>query len=76
MMGVRLSVGMAHITFEEKYPFFLVACTRLYDPLCPSVGRKHFAFFAVWRHFETARDLKRVGLVFPEGYYKLAFIKL
>ena len=24
---------------------FLVACTRLYNPLCPSVGWPHFTFF-------------------------------
>ena len=29
-----------------KHPsLFLVACTRLYNPLCPSVGWSHFTFF-------------------------------
>ena len=50
-------------TYEDNCEFihqqvsFLVACTRLYDPLCPSVGRSvtlsfFSTFYAILSHFK------------------------
>ena len=46
--------------WECSFPQFLVACTRLYNPLCPSVGWlvglsvcwSHFTFFITFSHLK------------------------
>ena len=40
---VGWSVSQANLI--TKSTKLLVACTRLYNPLCPSVGWSHFTFF-------------------------------
>ena len=41
-------------------PFSEFCCTRLYNPLCPSVGRSHFTFFMIlfiWPHCSCPNGL-------------------
>ena len=50
-------------SFFRFCSFFLVACTRLYTPLCPSVGRlvRHILLFlgfcGLWPHCSCPNDL-------------------
>ena len=38
---------------------FLVACTRLYNPLCPSVSRSVTFYFFLWFYFLTSLPLPK-----------------
>ena len=57
-------MGLKKLHFKDNYAspklHFLVACTRLYDPLCPSVGRSHLAFLVFSPLLPTRTRLRLV----------------
>ena len=68
---IALSWGSRHLTLTQsnnasghRHSAFLVACTRLYNPLCPSVRRLvghillFFMIFFLWPHCSCSSDLK------------------